>query len=216
MQRGFAQDAGVQIVAEHRQVLRQASDMILSPRMEAFDVSREPQNARDAYGSGNFAAGCLMARRLVEQGVTFVEVVCNGWDTHQDNFERTAGLAGQVDQPMAALVADLQSRGMLENTLVVWLGEFGRTPRINARAGRDHYPRAFNAVLAGGGVQGGQVVGSTNAAGTQVTERPVTVEDLLRTIYHTLGIDADYENISRIGRPIKLVDGGAVVDELLS
>ncbi len=215
MQTGFAQDAGAQVVADHRQLLRQASDMILSPQMEAFDVSREPQSARDAYGPGNFAAGCLMARRLIEQGVTFVEVVSNGWDTHQDNFERTAGLAGQVDQPMAALVADLKSRGMLEKTLIVWLGEFGRTPRINARAGRDHYPRAFNAVVAGGGVRGGQVVGSTNAAGTEVVDRPVTVQDLFRTIYHTLGIDADHENMSRIGRPIKLVDGGAVVEELL-
>ena len=215
MQTGFAQDAGAQVVADHRQLLRQASDMILSSRMEAFDVSREPQSARDAYGPGNFAAGCLMARRLVEQGVTFVEVVSNGWDTHQDNFERTAGMAGQVDQPMAALAADLEARGMLEKTLIVWLGEFGRTPRINARAGRDHYPRAFNAVLAGGGVQGGQVVGSTNAAGTEVVDRPVTIQDLFRTIYHALGIDADHENYSRIGRPIKLVDGGAVVEELL-
>lgn len=215
MQTGFSHDAGKQIVADHRQLLRQASDMILSPQMEAFDVSRESQSAKDAYGPRNFAAGCLMARRLVEQGVTFVEVVSNGWDTHQDNFERTADLAGQIDQPMAALTADLQSRGMLDKTLIVWMGEFGRTPRINARAGRDHFPRAFNAVLAGGGVRGGQVVGSTNDAGTQVVNRPVTVEDLFRTIYHTLGIDADHENDSRIGRPIKLVDGGAVVEQLL-
>lgn len=215
MQAGFAQDAGAEIVADHRQLLRQASEMILSPQMEAFDVSGEPQSARDAYGPGNFAAGCLLARRLVEQGVTFVEIVSNGWDTHQDNFERTAGLAGQIDQPMAALVADLQSRGMLEKTLVVWMGEFGRTPRINPRAGRDHFPRAFNAVVAGGGVRGGQVIGSTNAAGTQVVDRPVTVEDLFRTVYHTLGIDADRENMSRIGRPIKLVDGGQIVEQLV-
>ena len=216
LQSGFAQEAGAQIVADHRQLLRQTSEMILSPEMEAFDVGRESQTARAAYGEGNFAAGCLLARRLVEQGVTFVEVVSNGWDTHQDNFQRTASLAGQVDQPMAALVADLRSRGMLEKTLVVWMGEFGRTPRINPRAGRDHFPRAFNAVVAGGRVRGGQVVGSTNADGTQVAERPVTVEDLFRTIYHTLGIDADHENISRAGRPIKLVDGGEVVEELFS
>lgn len=215
LQNGFEQEAGAQVVADHRQLLRQASEMILSPGMEAFDLSLEAQSARDAYGEGNFADGCLLARRLVEQGVTFVEVVSNGWDTHQDNFERTAGLAGQIDQPMAALVADLKARGMLEKTLVVWMGEFGRTPRINARAGRDHFPRAFNAVVAGGGVRGGQVVGSINAAGTEVVERPVTVQDLFRTVYHALGIDADHENYSRIGRPIKLVDGGTVVEELL-
>jgi len=103
---------------------------------------------------------------------------------------------------------------MLDKTLVVWMGEFGRTPRVNPRAGRDHYPKAFNAVVAGGGVQGGQIIGQTNDAGTEVTERPVTVSDLFRTIYHTLEIDPDHENISRIGRPIKLVDGGEVVEEL--
>jgi hypothetical protein len=215
LQTDFAQGAGAQIVADQRELLSQASDMILSPRMEAFDVSREPSGVRQAYGQGNFAAGCLLARRLVEQGVTFVEVVCNGWDTHQDNFERAAQLAGQIDQPMAALIADLKERGMLDKTLVVWLGEFGRTPRINPQAGRDHYPRAFNAVLAGGGIRGGQVVGTVNAAGTDVVDRPVTINDLFRTVYHTLGINADHENMSRIGRPIKLVDGGEVVQELL-
>ena len=215
LEEDFAQGAGTQIVANHRQLLRQASDMILSPQMEAFDVSRESDGARQAYGQGNFATGCLLARRLVEQGVTFVEVISNGWDTHQDNFQRTGNLAGEIDQPMAALISDLKQRGMLQKTLVVWMGEFGRTPRINARAGRDHYPRAFNAVLAGGGVRGGQVVGRVDQAGKEVVERPVTINDLFRTIYHTLGINSDHENYSRIGRPIKLVDGGAVVEELL-
>jgi hypothetical protein len=215
LQSDFAQGPGGRIVADQEQLLQQASDMILSPRMEAFDLGREPSQVRQAYGGGNFASGCLLARRLVEHGVTCVEVVSNGWDTHQDNFERTAALAGQIDQPIAALVADLRQRGMLDKTLVVWLGEFGRTPRINARAGRDHSPKAFNALLAGGGVRGGQVVGRVSDDGAQVTERPVTVNDLFRTIYQTLGINPDHENISRVGRPIKLVDGGQVVQELL-
>ena len=115
---------------------------------------------------------------------------------------------------MAQLITDLRERGMLERTLVIWMGEFGRTPRINARAGRDHYPRAFNVALAGGGIRGGQVVGETDAGGEEVTDRPVTVSDLFRTVYTTLGIDADHENMSRIGRPIKLVDGGEVIREL--
>jgi len=197
---------------------QRAAEMILSPSMQAFDLEQEPRQLRAAYGEGNFASGCQMARRLVEQGVPFVEVVSNGWDTHQDVFRRTAKLTGQVDQSMAMLIKDLQDRGMLEKTLVVWMGEFGRSPRVNPRAGRDHYPQAFTAVVAGGGVQGGQVIGQTNAAGTEVTDRPVAVNDLFRTIYHILNIDidanADHKNRSRLGQPVKLVDGGKVVEEL--
>ena len=151
----------------------------------------------------------------MESGATFVEVNQEGWDTHDNNFERTKTNNGTIDQPMAQLITDLKQRGMLDKTLVIWMGEFGRTPRINARAGRDHYPRAFNVALAGGGIRGGQVVGETDAGGEEVTKRPVTVSDLFRTIYTTLGIDADHENMSRIGRPIKLVDGGTAVKELL-
>src|SRR5690606_5555368 len=125
-------------------------------------------------------------------------------------------LAGQVDQPLAALIADLKQRGMLESTLVVWMGEFGRTPRINPRAGRDHYPRAFNVLLAGGGIQGGQVIGSTDESGTEVADRPVEPTDLLQTFCKSLKIDPKFENIAPNGRPIKLVDGGTPVDELFS
>jgi hypothetical protein len=216
VQNHFAAHGGREIVADHRKLVDQAHDMIMSPRMEAFDIEREPAKLREAYGTSEFAAGCLMARRLVEQGVTFVEVVSRGWDTHVDGFTRTQELTAEIDQPMAMLISDLRNCGMLEKTLVVWLGEFGRTPKVNPRAGRDHYPRAFNAVLAGGGVRGGQVIGETNEAGTEVIARPVTVNDLFRSIYHTLSIDADQENISRIGRPIKLVDGGEVVEELFT
>jgi hypothetical protein len=216
VQNNFALHGGREIVADHRKMIDQAHDMIMSPRMEAFDIEREPTKLRDAYGASEFAAGCLMARRLVEQGVTFVEVVSKGWDTHVDGFARATELTAEIDQPLAMLVSDLRERGMLEKTLIIWLGEFGRTPKVNPRAGRDHYPRAFNAVLAGGGVRGGQVIGETNDAGTEVIARPVTVNDLFRSIYHTLGIDADQENMSRAGRPIKLVDGGKVVEELFS
>ncbi len=216
IQTDFAASEGTEAVADHQKLIRRASEMIGSPDMEAFDLEREPQSMRDSYGNSEFGTGCLLARRLIERGVTFVEVTSRGWDTHQDNFERSRELTGQIDQPMAQLVTDLRQRGMIDRTLIVWMGEFGRTPRINARGGRDHFPKAFNAVLAGGGVRGGQVVGRTNEAGTEVTDRPVTVNDLFTTIYHTLGIDATYENISRIGRPIKLVDGGEVVGELFS
>ncbi|MEX2316287.1 MAG: DUF1501 domain-containing protein [Pirellulales bacterium] len=206
---------GANIVGDHQKMIRKSADMIRSPKMEAFDLDKESSQMRDAYGRSQFGAGCLLARRLIETGVTFVEVVAGGWDTHDDNFDRVRTRNSEIDQPMAQLIADLRQRGMLDKTLVIWMGEFGRTPRINPRAGRDHYPRAFNVALAGGGIKGGQVVGKTDAGGEQVTDRPVTVSDLFRTVYTTLGIDADYENMSRIGRPIKLVDGGEVVKELL-
>ena len=210
----FAENGGKQEVADHREVYDTASRMVLSPKMDAFDISKEPAAVRQAYGSSDFAAGCLLARRLVETGVTFVEVRAGNWDTHQDNFEQVRGLCGQVDQPYAQLLVDLEQRGMLEDTLVVWMGEFGRTPRINPRAGRDHYPRAFNVALAGGGVKGGQVVGQTDPSGSDVTDRPVGVSDLFRTICHSLGIDADNEYMSGVGRPMKVVDGGEVISEV--
>jgi Protein of unknown function (DUF1501)/TAT (twin-arginine translocation) pathway signal sequence len=200
----FGKVEGTDLVADHQKLIKKSSKMILSPKMEAFDLGREPDKMHDAYGRTKFGAGCLLARRLVEAGVTFVEVNQDGWDTHDNNFERVKTNNGTIDQPMAQLISDLKQRGMLEKTLVIWMGEFGRTPRINARGGRDHYPRAFNVALAGG-----------DAGGEDVTKRPVSVSDLFRTIYTTLGINADHENMSRIGRPIKIVDGGQVIRELL-
>ncbi len=203
-------------VQDHVALYRKASKMILSPQMEAFDLAQEPESVRVSYGEGNFASGCLLARRLVESGVTFVEVVSNGWDTHQDNFTRVKELAGQVDRPFAQLIRDLKERGMLDSTMIVWMGEFGRTPKINARTGRDHFPRAFNVALAGGGIQGGQIIGKTNPAGDAVTDRPVGVTDLFQSICQGLKIDPTLENMSTVGRPIKVVDGGEPVRELFS
>jgi uncharacterized protein (DUF1501 family) len=201
---------------EHQKLYDSAARMIKSSQMEAFDLEREPEAARAAYGSGPYASACLLARRLVESGVTFVEAVLGNWDTHQDNFTRSRGLCEQLDQPFAALVTDLGDRGMLDKTLVLWMGEFGRTPRINPRAGRDHFPRAFSAVLAGGGIRVGQVLGATDDGGESVKDRPVTEKDLFQTVYQSLGINARKEYMSPIGRPIKPVDGGQVVSELLS
>jgi hypothetical protein len=216
LEQDFGGVEGADIVADHQKMVRKSADMIKSPKMEAFDLDKESATMRDGYGRSQFGSGCLLARRLVEAGVTFVEVIAGGWDTHDDNFNRVRERNEQIDQPMAQLISDLRQRGMLDRTLVIWMGEFGRTPRINPRAGRDHYPRAFNVALAGGGIKGGQVIGKTDAGGEQVTDRPVTVNDLFRTVYTTLGIDADYENTSHSGRPIKLVDGGEAVKELLS
>ena len=201
-------------VSEHNKLYRKASKMILSSQMKAFDLEDEPAAVRAAYGDSEFGMGCLLARRLVETGVPSIEVTLNGWDTHFENFPRVRELAGQVDTPLAYLITDLKQRGMLDDTLVVWMGEFGRTPRINPRAGRDHYPKAFNVLLAGGGVRGGQVIGTTDAGGAAVEDRPVTVPDLLQSFCQSLGIDASYENIAPNGRPIKIVDGGSPVSEL--
>jgi uncharacterized protein (DUF1501 family) len=153
---------------------------------------------------------------LVESGVTFVEVESVNWDTHQDNFNAVARLRGAVDPGFGALVADLKERGMLDKTLVIWMGEFGRTPNINPRTGRDHFPRAFNVALAGGGVKGGQVIGKTNVTGTDIAERPVSVADLFCSFCHSLKINPRKENLSGVGRPIKIVDGGQTVRELFA
>lgn len=190
--------------------------MVLSPKMEAFDLSKESDKMRAAYGPTEFGNGCLLARRLVETGVPCVEVGLGNWDTHDGNFDRCRELSAQMDGPAAQLITDLKQRGMLDKTLVIWMGEFGRTPRINPRGGRDHYPRAFSVALAGGGIRGGQVIGSTDAGGSDVRDRPVTVPDLFRSFCRSLKIDADKENMSSIGRPIKIVDGGEVVQEAFS
>ena len=188
-----------------------------SPALKAFDVETEKTALRDTYGTGEFGTGCLLARRLVEAGVKFVEVVLPGWDTHQDNFTRTQALMGQLDPGLGTLIQDLADRGMLESTLVLCMGEFGRTPKINPNDGRDHYPKAWSALIAGGGVQGGRVIGKTDATGTEVADRPVGVPDLMASICRSAGINAAKVNKTPQGRPIRIVDEkGAVVSELFA
>ena len=200
---------------DHDKLYANAARMIRSPQMKAYDLAQESDQMRSRYGKTAFGNACLLARRLVEAGVTFVEAALPNWDTHQDNFDRHRSLCGQLDQPYAALLGDLYERGMLERTLVVWMGEFGRTPRINPRGGRDHYPKAFSAALAGAGIRGGQVVGATDASGEAIKDRPYTEKDLFQTIYKCLKVDATREYISPIGRPIKVVDGGQAIQPLL-
>ncbi len=210
----FATRGGAHPVASHRGTYQKASRMVLSPSTKAFDIRDEPETLKRQYGETPFGQGCLLARRLVESGVTCVEVRSNGWDTHEDNFRETSRLAGEVDPAMAALITDLKQRGLLETTVVLWIGEFGRTPRITPRVGRDHYPRVFTTAIAGGGVRGGQVIGSSTADGTAIADRPVTVNDLFTSVCTALHVDPTHENISPLGRPMKIVDGGEVVSEL--
>jgi hypothetical protein len=182
----------------------------------AFDLAEESSALRDSYGRNLFGQGCLLARRLVERGVPFVEVTLgtsadgtSGWDTHYGNFDGVRRLSAVLDPAWSTLMNDLKERGLLDSTLVVWMGEFGRTPKINQLKGRDHYPSAWSAVLAGGGVRGGQVVGKTSADGTTVEERPVSVPDLLSTVCLALGLDPLASNQSNVGRPIHIVDKAA-------
>jgi uncharacterized protein (DUF1501 family) len=216
LEEDFAKAGGGPRVEAHQSLYGSAAQMVLSPRLKAFDISQEKDAVRDRYGRTPFGNGCLLARRLVEQGVTFVEVQSGGWDTHQDNFNRVKTLSESVDPAFATLVTDLKERGLLARTLVIWMGEFGRTPRINPRTGRDHFPRAFSVALAGGGIKGGRAIGATSDDGTTVTQRPVTVADLFCTFCHALKIDPRKENMSTLGRPIKIVDGGQPVKELFA
>jgi hypothetical protein len=212
----FASRGGEVVVENHRRIYDKASKLVLSPRTKAFDLSDESSTLVDKYGRNPFGQGCLLARRLVEAGVTFIEVRTGNWDTHDNNFERTTTLSQQVDPALAALVSDLKDRGLLDSTLVAWMGEFGRTPRINPRGGRDHYPRVFSAVLAGGGVKGGQAIGESTADGSGIASDPVTVPDLFCSICKSLRVDPAKENLSPLGRPMKIVDGGEVVAKLFA
>jgi uncharacterized protein (DUF1501 family) len=191
--------------------------MMNSRYRAAFELGGEPAAIRDRYGRGSFGSGCLMARRLVEQGVTYVEVALDGWDTHANNFDALSQrLLPQLDQGMAALVEDLATRGLLETTQIVWMGEFGRTPRINQNAGRDHWPRSWSVVVGGGGLKGGQVVGATDKDGIEVVDRPVGVMDLIATMTRSMGISLDTEYTTPRGRPMKVVDNGRPISELLA
>jgi hypothetical protein len=194
-----------------------AHNLITSPAAKrAFDLAQEPNRLRDAYGRNPFGQSCLLARRLIEAGVHFVTVTDGGWDTHQNNFKSLKDrLLPRLDRGYSALLQDLSTRGLLESTLVVWFGDFGRTPKVNPSAGRDHWATAGVACLGGGGVKTGQVVGSTNALGEVVVDSPVTPQDLAATIYHALGIPLHTWYRAQDGRPIELVPEGKPVRQLV-
>lgn len=193
----------------HRTTYQRAVALMRDRGVRAFDLSAEPAKVRTDYGGTRFGDGCLLARRLIEAGVQFVEVHLDGWDTHDNNFERVRRLSEQVDPAMSHLVRDLSDRGLLDSTLVIWMGDFGRTPHVNKRGpvpGRDHWPRAWSSVLVGGGIRGGQVIGRTDAEAATVVERPVTILDFMATVCRILGIDPDKQHMAPNGRPIRIVD----------
>ncbi len=182
---------------------------------EAFDISQESDGLRDRYGRNQAGQRMLMGRRLVEAGVRMVTLTYGGWDHHANISPSMKRLMPPLDQALAALVSDLDSRGLLDSTLVMVTSEFGRTPRINADAGRDHWPRSFSVMLAGGGIKRGVFYGATNPTASEVEEGPVSHADLATTMYHLLGIDAGNELMAPGDRPVPIVDGGKVVEPLL-
>jgi hypothetical protein len=216
MEEGFARATADGKVDGRREVYAKAVRLMETPKLDAFDVSTESDATLRAYGDTDFGRGCLTARRLVERGVKFVEVVLDGWDTHQNNFDRTKGLMATLDPAFAALLGDLAVRGRLGSTLVACMGEFGRTPRINANDGRDHWPQAWSAALAGGGIRGGVVRGATDEDGEKVITAPTSVPDLLATMATLLGIDPAHTEMSPAGRPISVTEDGTAIRELMS
>ncbi|WP_010586155.1 DUF1501 domain-containing protein [Schlesneria paludicola] len=215
VEQAFQNDRPEVPIVSHAAAYEQAVRLMKSSAVEAFGFGGETDAVRERYGKSSFGQSCLLARRLVERGVPFVDVTLSAvqadnmfanWDSHQNNFRSVKALSEVLDTGWSALMEDLESRGLLDSTLVVWMGEFGRTPVVNSIGGRDHFPAAWSTVLCGGGIRGGQVVGRTTGDGMKVQDRPVTEADLLGTICLALGLDSEKQNMSNVGRPIRLVD----------
>jgi uncharacterized protein (DUF1501 family) len=214
---GFLAERPGAIADSHRAAYAAAVRIMKPETAKAFDLSEEKPALRDRYGRNLFGQGCLLARRLVERGVPFVEVTLDGWDTHAQNHDAVKNLCGVLDPAWATLMDDLKDRGLIDTTTIVWMGEFGRTPKINPQKGRDHFSDAWSTVIAGGGIKGGQAIGKTSRDGMKVEERVTSVPDLLATVCLALGIDYEKTNPSNVNRPIRIVDKAAnPIREVLS
>lgn len=214
---GFIDSDRGQSPKDHRDVYNKAVKLMTSEQMAAFKIGDEPDAVKAAYGNNGFGQGCLMARRLVEQGVPFVEVDLGGWDLHQGVFQNLRTQKFPVlDKAMAALTNDLAQRGMLNDTVIVWMGEFGRTPRINQDVGRDHWAASWSVVMGGGGLKGGVAVGATDKDGVAVEGPANDPRNVWATVAHAMGIPLDTVHTSKNGRPMKIADGGAPIKELIA
>jgi hypothetical protein len=197
----------------HREVYESAVNLMNSKDSSAFDLESESDSIREAYGNSVFGQGCLLARRLIERGVPFIEVSLGtnsggvGWDTHADNFNQVRQLSATLDAGWATLMRELEERDLLDSTTILWMGEFGRTPRINNNAGRDHYPTAWSSVLAGGGIAGGQAYGKTSDDAMEVVDGQVAAEDVLATLCEALGVRSASMQMTDLGRPVPITEG---------
>ncbi|MDP6467138.1 MAG: DUF1501 domain-containing protein [Pirellulaceae bacterium] len=214
---GFIKQNRGSAAEDHQKILKKTLNLMTSEQMRGFKVTEEPADVIDRYGDNNFGKGCLMARRLVETGVPFIEVDLGGWDMHQNIFTTLADQRLPVlDRAMSALVEDLQQRGLLEDTAIMWMGEFSRTPRINGNTGRDHWARAWSVVVGGAGMNGGIAVGNTSSDGTKVESEPYTSQDVMASVCKALGMSLDTTFTSKSGRPMKIANSGKVIKELFS
>jgi uncharacterized protein (DUF1501 family) len=201
---------------EHAKVIDKTLALMTSQQMQAFRVESEDAKVRERYGENNFGRGCLLARRLVEAGVPFIEVNLGGWDNHQNIFQTLQNQRlPQLDQGMSALIEDLSMRGMLDSTAIIWMGEFGRTPRINGNTGRDHRARSWSVAVGGAGMKPGIAIGQTNEDGTKVEGQSYTSQDLMATVCKSLDIDLTKTFLSGNGRPMKIANGGKIIKELI-
>jgi uncharacterized protein (DUF1501 family) len=202
---------------DHAKVLDKTIKILRSEQMEAFKVAKEPSEIQERYGNTGFGRGCLMARRLVEQGVPFVEVDLGGWDNHADIFRTLSdNKLPELDKAMSALVEDLSERGMLDDTAVVWMGEFSRTPNINGNGGRDHWARSWTVAVGGAGFKRGVVVGETSSDGKEVVTEPYSSQDLMASVLKSLGISLETTFTAKNGRPMKIANAGKVIKELFA
>lgn len=216
----FDQRFQTRLGSELTRLTHRADRMCNSDVFQPYDPAAEEPELFERYGSsandGFLARACLAARRFVEAGVKFVEIQYSGWDTHDDNFNQVQNLSASLDAGLSTLIEDLQERGLLDQTLIVCVGEFGRTPKINGGNGRDHFPDLFSALLAGGGIKVGQALGESSQDGTEIKNRPVTVADFHATILTALGVDAAKDYFAPDGRLLKLTDNGKIIPELIS
>jgi hypothetical protein len=217
IEKGFVSQNRGSAANDHMQVLKKTLDLMTSPQMEAFKVTKEPQAVQDRYGTDGFGRGCLMARRLVEAGVPFVEVDYGGWDNHQNIFQTLQNdKLPVIDKGISALVEDLSQRGLLQDTAIIWMGEFSRTPRINGNTGRDHWARSWSVVVGGAGMKTGIAIGKTNDDGTSVETEPYTSQDVMASVCKALGISLETTFTSKSGRPMKIANSGKVIKELFA
>ncbi|MEI8383070.1 MAG: DUF1501 domain-containing protein [Planctomycetota bacterium] len=215
---GFRKKYPQKQVEAYGEFYRQANQLVHSEELKAFDLNQEKAEVRDKYGRDQFGQGCLLARRLVEHNVRFIEIGLGGWDMHTDIYQtdKLPRVSGILDRAASVLIADLKAKGLLQKTLVVMATEFGRTPRINQNAGRDHHPGAFSAFMAGGGIKGGRFYGKSDKDGFSAEEDDVTIADFNATIGHALGLPLDKEFFSKSGRPFKVAHDGKPVTALFS
>jgi len=205
------------LATEHQKVLRKTLDALTSKQMNATKVADEPESIRQRYGDNGFGKGCLMARRLVEAGVPFIEVGLGGWDNHQNIFPTLKDMRlPMLDQGMSALVEDLEQSGLLNDTVIIWMGEFSRTPRINGNTGRDHWAKSWSVVVGGGNINGGISVGATNHNGTSVETTAYSSQDVMASVCQALGISLQTTFTSNSGRPMRIANSGRIIKELFT